>query len=116
MMNYFDKRFEGIEKTLQQPSNKNAKMEDIFKFKRKGNRVQFEFKNPILQIVQNLSSVLNNDDLSKANDLCDNLTVKLKHRNKLIKMANRSPLGRDIVAEYEADPITSNSDDGKRIR
>ena len=33
MMNYFDKCFEGIEKKLQQPSNKNAKMEDIFKFK-----------------------------------------------------------------------------------
>ena len=28
IMNYFDKRFEGIEKKLQQPSNKNAKMEE----------------------------------------------------------------------------------------
>ena len=116
MMNYFDKCFEGKEKTLQEPSNKNAKMEDIFKFKHKGNRVQFEFNNQILQIVQNLSSVLNNDDPSKANDLCDDLTAKLKCRNKLIKMANRSPLGWDTVAEYEADPIASNSDDGKRIR
>ena len=34
MINYFDKRFEGIEKKLQQPSNKNAKFEDSFKFKR----------------------------------------------------------------------------------
>ena len=78
MMNYFHKRFEGIEKKLQQPSNKNEKMEDIFKFKHKGNRVKFEFNNQILQIVQNLSSALNTDDLSKANDLCDDLTVKLK--------------------------------------
>ena len=46
-MNYFDKRFEGIEKKLQQPSNKKAKIEDIFKFKHKGNRVQFEFNNQI---------------------------------------------------------------------
>ena len=79
MMNYFDKRFDRIVKKSQQPSNKNAKMEDIFKFKHKGNRVQFEFNNQILQIVQNLSSALNNDDPSEANDLSEGLTAKLKH-------------------------------------
>ena len=109
MMNYFDKRFEGIEKKLQKPSNKNAKIEGTFKFKHKGNRTQFEFNLQILQIVENLSSVLNNDDTSEANDLCDDLTTKLKLRNKLIKMADRSVLGWDTVAEYEADPIASNS-------
>ena len=48
MMNYFDKRFEGIGKKLQQP-NKKEKMEDTFKFKQKGNRIQFEFNQQILQ-------------------------------------------------------------------
>ena len=62
MMNYFNKRFEGIEKTFQQPSNKNVKMEDTFKFKHKGNRTQFEFNQQIVQIVENLSSALNNED------------------------------------------------------
>ena len=108
MMNYFDKHFEGIEKKLQQPSNKNPKTEDTFKFKRKGNRVQFEFNEQIL--------ALNNVDSSEANDLCDNLTAKLKRRNKLIKMADRSVRGWGTVAEYEADPIASDSDDGKNIR
>ena len=41
---------------------------------------------------------------------------KLKRRKKLIKMADRSVLGWDTVAEYETDPIASNSDDGKKIR
>ena len=91
-------------------------MEDIFKFKHKGNRVQFEFNIQILQIVQNLSSTLNNDDPSEANDLFDDLIANLKRRNKLIKMAGRSALGWDTVAEYEADPIASDSDDGKKIR
>ena len=80
MINYFDKSFEGIEKKLQEPSNKNAKMEDIFKSKHRGNRVQFEFNNQILEIVQNLSLALNNNDSSKANNLCDDLTAKLKRR------------------------------------
>ena len=31
-------------------------------------------------------------------------------------MADRSVLGWDTVAEYEADPIASDSDDRKKIR
>ena len=116
MMNYFNKRFERIEKKLQQPSNKNAKTKDTFKFKHKGNRIEFEFNQRILQIIENLSSALNNDDTSEVNDLCDELTVKLKRRNKLIKMADRSALGWETVAEYEADPIASDSEDRKKIR
>ena len=100
MMNYFDKHFEGIEKKLQQPLNKNPKTEDTFKFKRKGNRVQFEFNEQI--------AALNNVDSSEAHDLCDNLTAKLKRRNKLIKMADRSARGWGTVAEYEADPFASD--------
>ena len=60
--------------------------------------------------------MLNNDDTSEANDLCDDLTAKLKRRNKLIKMANRSALGWDTFAEYVADRIASSEDDGKKIR
>ena len=33
MMNYFDKRFEGIEKILQYSSTENAQIEDTLKFK-----------------------------------------------------------------------------------
>ena len=89
---------------------------DTFKFKHEVNRTQFEFNQQILQIVENLSSALDNDDTSEANDLCDYLTGKLKRRNKLIKIADRSVLGWDTVAEYETDPIASDSDDGRKIR
>ena len=116
MMNYFDKRFEGIEKKLQQPSNPNAKIENTSKIRHKGNRIQFGFNQQILQVVESLSSALNNDDTIEANNLCDDLTAKLKRRNKLIKMADRSVLCWDTVAEYKADPIASDSDDGKNVR
>ena len=104
MMNYFDKRFEGIEKKLQKSSNKNAKLENIFKLKHKGNRIQFEFNQKVSQIVENLSSALNNDDTSEANDLGDGLTAKLKRRNKLIKMADRSVLVWGTVAPDKPRP------------
>ena len=91
-------------------------MEDTFKFKHKGNRIKFEFNLQILQIVQNLSLALSNSDTSEASDFCNDLTAKLKRRNKVINTADRSVLGWDTVAEYEADPIASNSDHEKKIR
>ena len=67
-------------------------------------------------MIENLSLVLNNDDISEANDLCGDLTAKLKRRNRLIKMADRSVFGWDTVAECKTDPIASDLDDGKKIR
>ena len=59
---------------------------------------------------------MNDDDTSEANDLCCGLAAKPKRRNKLIKIVDRSVLGWDTVAEYEADPIASDSDHEKKIR
>ena len=53
-------------------------MEDTFKFKHKGNKIQFEFNQWISQIIEDLYSELNNGDTSESNDLCDDLTAKLK--------------------------------------
>ena len=44
-------------------------------------------------MVENISSALNHDDISEANNLGGNLAVNLKRRNKLIKIADRSVLG-----------------------
>ena len=70
---------------------------------REGNRVQFEFNEQMLQIVQNLSSVLSNHDPSEANNFCDGLTAKLRCRNKLINIADRSTFNWATDAEYETN-------------
>ena len=49
----------------------------------------------------------------QTNDLCDDLTAKLKHRTKLINMADRSVVDWETVAQYKTDPIIIDSDDGK---
>ena len=100
-----------MEKKLQHPSTLKLRTLSNSNIK----RTEYNSTNKFLQIAENLSSALNNDDTSEANDLCGNLTAKLKRRNKLIKMADRSVLGWDTIAEYEADPITSNSDDEKHL-
>ena len=64
-----------------------------------------------MQIIQNLSSTLNNEDASEASNLWNNFAAKLKGRNNLIKMVDRS-----TIAEYEADLILSDSEKGKKFR
>lgn len=44
------------------------------------------------------------------------MEVKLKQRNKLIKMVDRSTIGWETVVKYEADPVASDSRCGKKIR
>ena len=52
-------------------------------------------------------------------DMSANLTLiatKLKKRNKLVKLADRSPVGRSIVQEYEQEPMAGDSDDAQKVR
>ena len=44
------------------------------------------------------------------------IATKLKKRNKLIKLVDRSPVGWSIVQEYKQDPMASDSDDAQKIR
>ena len=46
----------------------------------------------------------------------DDMIRKLDHRNKLIKIADRSEGGWNTVTEYEKGDIAENLDDEKRIR
>lgn len=58
--------------------------------------------------------MLYNDDLCEVLQLA--ISSKLKYRNNLIKMTEKSPVGQNIVPKYKVDPIASDSDDGKKIR
>jgi len=39
----------------------------------------------------------------------------IRHRQKLVQLADSSELGWRVVSEYEANPLASDSDDEKRI-
>ena len=85
-------------------------------FNKKRTNENLSLMSKFFTVFQDLSSVLNNEDSSKANDLCNNLAVKLKRRNKLIKMADRSIIGWDTVTKYEIDPIASISGGEKKMK
>ncbi|XP_052251470.1 uncharacterized protein LOC127858378 [Dreissena polymorpha] len=60
----------------------------------------------------------NNDALlSSISGMINNITEKaLRHRQKLILMADTSELGWRVVNEYATNPIASDSEDEKRIQ
>ena len=119
MFDYFDKKFEGLQaqinKNMELPAKK-FKKPDGHDIKGKGNEGQFDFNTEISLAIQEC-----HDQISRCNieDLSANLTLtatKLKKRNKLIKLANRSPVRWYIVQEYEQDFMASDSDDPQKIR
>ena len=119
MFDYFDKKFEGMQAQINknmEPPAKKFKKPDGHDIKGKGNKDQFDFNTEISFAIQECQ-----DQISRGNieDLSANLTsfaTKLKKRNKLIKLADRSPVGWSIVQEYEQDPMASDSDDAQKIR
>ena len=103
-----------IDKNMEPPAKKyKPQGHDI---KGKGNKDQFDFNTEISFAIQECQQQISRGNIE---DLSANLTsiaMKLKKRNKLIKLADRSPAGWSIVQEYEQDHMASDSDDAQKIR
>ena len=116
MFNYFDKKFEvmqaQIDKNMEPPAKKYKP--DGHDIKGKGNKDQFDFNTEISFAIQECQQQISRGNIE---DLSANLTsiaTKLKKRNKIIKLAHRSPAGWSIVQEYEQDPMASDSDNAQK--
>lgn len=80
-------------------------------FKFKGNKEQFSF-NSVFDSLQECPDLKDNETRMK--------TVKtaiksLQHRNKLIKLADNSTAGSELIAEYQTNDEASDSEDNKWI-
>ena len=114
VFDYFDKMQAQINKSME-PSAKKYKKPDGNDIKRKGNKDQFDFKTEISFAIEECQHQISRGNIE---DLSANLTLtttKLKKRNKLIKLADRSQVGWSIVLEYEQDPMASDSDDTQKL-
>ena len=101
-----------------------AKIEEIhsdnYKFQRKGNEEQYKINVKVHRKLKEAEhSLKETDDIPTA---ISDAKVKIaegieliEKRQKLIKMADSSPLGWKMVAEYEQNSLADNSEDEKRM-
>ena len=117
MFDYFGKKFEGMQAQIDENMEAAKKYKpDGHDIKGKGNKDQFYFNTEISFAIQECQQQISRGNIE---DLPANLTsiaTKLKKRNKLIKLANRSPAGWSIVQEYEQEPMGSDSNDAQKVR
>ena len=118
MFDYFDKKFEVMQAQIDKNMEPQAKKykPDGHDIKGKGNKDQFDFNTEISFAIQECQQKISRGNIE---DLSANLTsiaTKLMKKSKLIKLADRSPVGWSIVQEYEQDPMASDSDDAQKVR
>jgi hypothetical protein len=117
----FEEKIERTQKELaEMQSTKISSLSGLtHKFNKKGNEEQFKINVSILEKVESAHGKLQvptaESVASASEDLGKGMAV-LRHRQKLIKLADSSELGWGLVAEYETNELADDSDDEKRIQ
>ncbi|KAJ8310939.1 hypothetical protein KUTeg_011507 [Tegillarca granosa] len=102
-----------------------AKIEQInnesYKFNKKGNQKQYKANAKVYQKLKETDALLKEDSVvdlktKAAQEMIAEGISLIQHRQKLIKMADSSPMGWMTAEEYEMNSIADDSDDEKKIQ
>jgi len=120
---YFDKKLGALKRDIQDESRSNTdsvakklKEESKITFRFEGNKKQFQFNSDLAEKVKSASVALGKRKLDLVKTHLEELDSDIKKRNKLIRLADKSAAGWDLVNEYLSDELASGSEDEKRIR
>lgn len=114
---YMDYKFTDLRSELSSEQEKlslKLKEEVGIKFKKEGNGIQHKFNEEISNGLNKIQKSVSHDAV--ANGLVTDLLIKIKARNKLIRIADSSAGGWATAKEYQSNAIADNSDDEKKIR
>ena len=131
----FDSKLDSFKRELlenQETSNlklaKRLKTSEGPEFKKKGNKIQYNFNNSIkdkisaaIEDVETVCDRLNEgspeeDLLRKAKAELAEGNIELEQRNKLIVIADQSEAGWAVVEEYQSNIVADDEEDDKKIR
>ncbi|KAK3084685.1 hypothetical protein FSP39_017394 [Pinctada imbricata] len=102
-----------------QISKIESTMTDSYKFKRRGNEEQYKHNQKVLNKLTETETLIQSEfepqNLEKAKSTIAEGIDLVKHRQKLVKLADSSELGWKVVLEYESNPLADDSDDEKRM-
>ena len=93
-----------------------AKTETPFTWKKEGNRHQFEVLNRIVEISHQAKSTYASQGTKEGDLVMDELVAAANARIKLLKIADTSPNGWSMVAEYETKPFTTDEADDAKLK
>ena len=116
LISHLDRLDQQLEAFRQQQQRPNKVQERKHKFKYRSNEMQYNFN---LDLLESLETVKDNVEqgfnMNFINDM-KAMIERIKNRNKVLKLADRSPGGWDTVAEYLSDDLADNSADERKIR
>ncbi len=128
MTNKLDDKFDKLRTDLadtqaktQERLVKRVKREPTPAFRKKGNEKQHTFNDTVREHLQEATDALGDESESeplavkKARDSLQKGIEAMQHRQKLIRMADRSDQGWAAAEEYETYELAQNSDDEKKI-
>ena len=84
--------------------------------KKEGNQEQLDHSKKVSSLIESAIFSLEQVDVDNVKLHLQEALTELTSRQKLIKIADRSPLGWSTVKEYVTDELADDSGDEKRLR
>ena len=112
---YLQNQLETKTKEIEQKSKIDK---EVVQLKYRGNQKQFELNAAIDSFLESIESETQQSQPSSdgIRSLAQDARELLRKRQKLIKIADKSRDGWQVVAEYESDELASGSEDEKRLK
>ena len=112
---YLEKKLEVKTKQIEHKSKIDK---EVVQLKYKGSQKQFELNAELDSIIESIEteSERGGPNLPLIKEYSQEARELIRKRQKLIKIADKSKDGWQVVAEYESDELASDSEDEKRLK